>query len=207
MFFMFLMLALCLDTFTSSLAYGVNETKIPVGSMCLIGLICSVALVVSTGIAAAAKQWIPAGATELICFLIFFSLGVIKSFESFLKKYISKRQDNAGQIKVKLFDLNFVLTVYADNSKADIDHSKVLSAKEAVYLALALSLDGFAAGFGFGLTEINYVELIGLSFGSNLLAVFLGSTTGKCLAKLTSFDFSWLGGVILILLAFTKLIN
>lgn len=83
----------------------------------------------------------------------------------------------------------------------------MLSAKEAVYLALALSLDGFAAGFGFGLTEINYVELIGLSFGSNLLAVFLGSTTGKCLAKLTSFDFSWLGGVILILLAFTKLIN
>ena len=69
---------------------------------------------------------------------------------------------------MKIFDLNFVLTVYADAEKADADQSKTLSAGEALTLALALSVDGFAAGFGWGLTHINYIELILLSLVSNL---------------------------------------
>ena len=106
---------------------------------------------------------------------------------------------------MKLFDLNFVLTVYADSDKADIDRSKTLSAREALYLALALSIDGFAAGFGWGLASVNFIELIILSFASNLLAVALGYLLGKLLTKITKHDFSWIGGLILIVLAFTKL--
>jgi putative sporulation protein YtaF len=98
-----------------------------------------------------------------------------------------------------------VLTVYADNIKADSDNSKVLSSKEAIYLALALSLDGFAAGFGFGLTEFSYLQMILLSFVSNIIAVSLGYIFGELLTKVTDKDFSWLGGAILIILAFTKL--
>lgn len=200
-----LVTALCLDAFTASLAYAINKTRIPFLSMTVISLICTTVLAISLGIGSAAKQIIPVNITGIICFIILFGIGIIKCFECFLKRYILKNQKSAKRIKLKLFDVYFVLMVYADNIKADIDNSKVLSSKEAVYLALALSLDGFAAGFGYGLTDINYFQIILLSLISNIIAISVGYIFGKLLIKVTDMDFSWLGGVILIILAFTKL--
>ena len=173
--------------------------------MIVISLICTAVLAISMGIGSAVKQIIPANITGIICFIILFIIGVLKSFESLLKRYISKSQKSENHIKLRLFDINFVLTVYADNIKADIDHSKVLSSKEAIYLALALSLDGCAAGLGCGLIDINYFQIVLLSLLSNILAVSLGFISGKFLTKITSMDFSWLSGIILIILAFIKL--
>jgi putative sporulation protein YtaF len=200
-----LVTALCLDAFAASLAYAINKTEIPFRSMTVISLICTTVLGISLGIGSAVKQIIPVNVTGIICFIILLCIGIIKCFECIFKHYILKNQKSEKQIKLKLFDINFVLMVYADNIKADIDNSKVLSSKEAVYLALALSLDGFAAGFGYGLTDINYFEIIILSLISNIIAVSLGYVLGKFLAKITDIDFSWLGGVILIILAFMKL--
>lgn len=200
-----LVTALCLDAFAASFAYGINKTRIPVKSMIIISMVCTAVLALSMGIGSAAKQVIPEGISSKICFYILFVIGTLKCFESALKRYIPENQNRENKIKLKLFDINFVLTVYADNIKADIDNSKELSAKEAVYLALALSLDGFAAGFGCGLTDINYVEIIALSLISNILVLGLGYLIGKVVTKITDMDLSWLGGVILIVLAFLKL--
>ena len=98
------------------------------------------------------------------------------------------------------------LTVYADTERADLDRSKSISVKEAVYLAMALSIDGFAAGFGWGLLPVDYLGLIALSLLSNLLALTLGYFAGKWLIRNTKLDLSWLGGILLIILAFTKLV-
>ncbi|SHI09499.1 putative sporulation protein YtaF [Sporobacter termitidis DSM 10068] len=205
MFQILLVTALCLDAFTASLAYGAGKTKIPPVSVLVISLVCTAVLTASAGLGTAVMSVIPPGVTQVVSFTVLFVIGLVKSFEYFLKRFIAKRDNNERQLKLRLFDLNFVLTVYADAEKADIDNSKTLSVKEAVYLALALSLDGFAAGFGWGLTTINYPELIILSFLSNILAVTLGYLLGKLLTKITKIDFSWVGGVILMLLAFTKL--
>ena len=200
-----LITALCLDTLSAGFSYTINNTKIPIKSMTIISIICTAVLTCSLSISFAIKQIIPANITGIICFLLLLMIGLIKCFESFIKSWISTGQKNSKHFKLKLFDINFVLIVYSDNIKADIDNSKILSPKEAVYLALALSLDGFVAGFGYGLTDINYLELIILSFVSNILAIMLGSVSGKYLRNCTDIDFSWLGGVILILLAFSKL--
>lgn len=200
-----LVTALCLDTFAAGFSYTINNTKIPLKSMTIISFICTAVLTCSLIISSAVKQIIPASITGLICFLLLFTIGLIKCFECFIKSRISTGQKNSKHFKLKLFDINFVLMVYTDNIKADIDNSKLLSPIEAVYLALALSLDGFAAGLGYGLTDINYLEIIVLSFVSNIIAIMLGSVSGKYLRDCTNIDFSWLGGVILILLAFSKL--
>ena len=205
MFQILLVTALCLDAFTASLACGVSRTKIPPLSALVISLICTGALALSAGLGAAATAVIPPTVTGVVSFVLLLLIGAVKSLEYFLKRLISRKEDKRNQISVKLFDLNFVLTVYADADKADIDRSKTLSAREAVTLALALSIDGFAAGFGWGLTRINYIELILLSLLSNLVAVALGYFLGKLLTRLTKLDFSWVGGLILIVLAFTKL--
>ena len=205
MFQIMLVTALCLDAFAASFAYGLQNTKIPILSMSVISLVCTLVLAVSTGIGSLIKQIIPVNITGIICFIILFVIGVTKSFECLIKRSLTKSRNNTSQFKLKLFDINFVLSVYADNIKADIDNSKVLSSKEAVYLACALSLDGFTAGLGYGLTNVNYFGLIILSLISNFLAVSLGYLSGRSLTKVTSMDFSWLGGVILIILAFMKL--
>ncbi|MHB1151443.1 MAG: manganese efflux pump [Eubacteriales bacterium] len=199
-----LVTALCLDTFAAGFSYTVNNTRIPLKSITIISFICTAVLTCSLSISSAVKQIIPVNITGIVCFTLLFTIGLMKCFESFIKSWISAGQ-YSKHFKLKLFDINFVLMVYTDNIKADIDNSKLLSPKEAVYLAIALSLDGFAAGFGYGLTDINYLEIIVLSFVSNILAVMLGSVSGKFLRNYTDFDFSWLGGVILILLAFSKL--
>ncbi|MDD4715519.1 MAG: sporulation membrane protein YtaF [Oscillospiraceae bacterium] len=205
MFQIMLVIALCLDAFAASFSYGVNKTKIPALSIAVISAVCTAALALSTGIGTAVQQFISGEITKIICFALLFSIGLIKSLEYFVKQHILTRQNRKRHYRIKLFDVNFVLSVYADNMKADADHSKMLSSKEAVYLALALSLDGFAAGFGCGLASIPYLDLIMLSLLSNLLAVSLGYRSGKLLTKVTSMDFSWIGGVILMILAFTKL--
>ncbi|MEL7569949.1 MAG: manganese efflux pump, partial [Eubacteriaceae bacterium] len=135
--------------------------------------------------------------------IIFLILGISKSCESLLKGYINKNQKR--NLKLKLFDLNFVLTVYADSSKADIDNSKILSAKEAIYLALALSFDNFAAGFGFALANIHYLQIIVLSLVLNTVAVGAGHFLGEKLTQKSKKDFSWIGGLMLVILAITKL--
>lgn len=203
MFQILLVTALCIDAFSASFVYGINKTKIPVNSMVIISAICTGVLALSISIGSLIKQIIPANITELICFIILFVLGMIKIFEYLLKEYINKNQKSEKRFKI--FDVNFVLTVYADNIKADMDNSKDLSSKESVYLALALSLDGFAAGLGSAMVDINYFQIIILSLISNILAVSIGYFLGKIVTKILDLDFSWLGGLILIILAFTKL--
>ena len=205
MFQILLVTALCLDAFTASLAFGMNKTRIPLLSALVISLVSTAALALSAGLGAAATAIIPPSVSGAVSFALLLLIGAVKSLEYFLKRMISRREDRRNEISMKLFDLNFVLTVYADTDMADIDRSRTLSVKEAVYLALALSIDGFAAGFGWGLTQINYIQLILLSLLSNLLAVALGYFLRKLLTRLTKLDFSWVGGLILIVLAFTKL--
>jgi len=207
MFLIFLILALCIDAFAASFAYGINQTRIPVASMAVVGLICTAVSAVSAGIGSAAKQVIPPHVSGIICFAILLMIGLLKSFECFLKRYIAGCQNHERRLQLKMFDIHFALTVYADNMEADADQSKVLSPKEAVYLALALSLDGFAAGFGCGLADIDYAAFILLSLASNILAISFGSFLGRTLKRFSKTDFSWIGGIILIILAFSKLLH
>ncbi len=205
MFQILLVTALCIDAFSASFAYGIDKTKIPLISAAIISIVSTGFFALSLSIGSIAKQIIPANITGLICFIILLILGLIKTFECFLKSYIIKKQKYENPIELKLFDIRFVLTVYADNIKADADDSKVLSSKEALYLAVALSLDGFAAGFGGAMVDINILQIILLSLVSNILAISFGYVLGKFITENSKLDFSWLGGVLLIILAFMKL--
>ena len=100
----------------------------------------------------------------------------------------------------------FFLSVYADPCKADSDASKSLSVPESVCLALAMSLDGAAAGFGAALGNLNpaAVRFFSLLFG--FTAIQGGFLLGNRLAQKTHFSVDWLSGALLILLAFLRLI-
>ena len=82
--------------------------------------------------------------------------------------------------------------------------SKLLSAKEAFYLAIALSLDSLAVGFGSGLGYVNYAQVIILCFLVGIVCLRVGSQLGRHFANIINVNLSWLSGVLLIILAFIR---
>ena len=196
----FLMAALSLDAFAISMAYGTGKIRIPIKSILIINVIGSVILGASLYLGVAFRNVLPN--PHLFSASILFVLGSIKIFDSTIKRLIRKTQGER-QMAFSLWDINFILTIYANPKKADADSSRCISPKEAVALAIALALDNVAAGFGAGLVA-NPLLLVGISLFTDPIAIFLGCALGVRLAK-TGLDLSWVSGVVLMVLAFAQL--
>ncbi len=200
-----LVIALSTDAFVASFAYGANKIKIPLSSASIINLICTAFVMLSVLLSSIIRPWISEDTASAICFSILFLLGLFKLFDSSLKHWISKRKEHYGKLSFKLFDLKFILHVYADPAAADSDESRTLSVSESVSLAVALSLDGLSVGFGAGLSDVNYIELGVAAFTANFVSIIFGCFLGNKLSLKTNISLSWLGGVLLIVLAILKL--
>lgn len=200
-----LVTALSVDSFVASFAYGANKIKIPFISVSIISIICSVILVISVFLGSIIKPLIPEHMTQNICFVILFILGIIKLFDSSIKTFIRKHNDLNKQLKFSLFNLSFILNIYADPQNADCDLSRELSPLEAAPLAMALSIDGLAVGIGAGLVTVSMIQIIIFSLIANIITILLGSYVGYKIAERTSLNLSWLSGLLLIILAVMKL--
>lgn len=200
-----LVLSICLDSFVASIAYGTNKIKIPLPSSIVISLVCSTILGASLFLGGLLKDIIPNNVCIAISFLVLMSLGVYRFFEGLFKAFIQRKRKLDKPLKFKIFDLNFVLQVYAEETKADFDKSKELSMKESVYLAIALSFDSLAVGLASSLSMGNYMEIIILSFIIGISSIILGVNIGKKLIEKTNLNISWLSGIILMLLAIFRI--
>lgn len=200
-----LVLALSVDTFVASFAYGANRIRIPFRSVAVINLICTLMLALSLLAGSLIRPYIPQEITRVVCFSILLILGVVKLCDSTLKAYIRKNRHLRKKVSFSLLHLNFILQIYADPEQADKDASQELSVGEAVSLAVALSLDGLAVGFGAALTSINVWLAVGISLIGGALLMKLGCFIGRKAAEKLSLDLSWLSGVLLMVLAFLKL--
>ena len=133
-------------------------------------------------------------------------IGISGLFQGMFKSYLRNKKKSAIQnLNFKIGSIKFVFDVYLEETLADLDKSKVLSAGEAVYLAIALSIDSMATGLGSSLFTINYVQIIILSIVIGFLAVILGYKIGQRFSKVTNKDISWISGVLLIILALLRI--
>lgn len=200
-----LALALSIDAFIASFAYGSNKIKIPMTSIQVINFLCSFILGASLMAGALIRPYIPGNVTVAVCFYILLILGVVKLLDSFAKSVIRKHNSINREIRFAMFNFKFILTLYADPIEADIDASKQISPSEAASLAVALSLDGLAVGFGAALGSVNGLAVFLCSLVTNMLAVILGCYAGNKVAGKLPFNLSWLSGALLIALAVAKL--
>ena len=197
--------ALSMDAFVASFAYGTSKIKIPFKSAMTINLVCTTILAIALFLGSIISKYIPSIFTTSICFTVLLMLGMAKLFDSTLKAILNKSGTLSRDLSFKLFDFKFFLRVCLDCTEADVDHSYELSPKESFSLAVALSLDGLAAGFSTGLMVTNYVQIILFSLLINIVAVLLGCFIGNKVAQKSELNLSWLSGATLILLAFLKL--
>lgn len=198
--------ALSIDSFVACFAYGTNKIKIPPVSVIIISSMCSIVLAVALCFGMMVRSFVPPGLTKFCCFAILFLLGIIRLFDSSIKAYIRKRKKIDKKFSFSALHLTFILNVYADPQEADEDLSSLLSPAEAVTLALALSIDSLAVGFGTALVSINFLQMVLVSFLTGLIAVVGGCFVGNKISQsVQNVDLSWLSGVLLIVLAILKL--
>lgn len=199
-----LVLALSVDTFVACFAYGAEKVKIPWTSALVLSGISTGLLLLSLGAGGLLGKLLPAHVTRGVCFIILLSLGLVKLFDGSVKAFLRRGQKFDRQLHFSVSGLRFILTVYADPEEANQEDVTVLSAKEAVSLGAALSLDSAAAGLGAGAAGMQFAVTAVCAFEIGLLAVLAGCMLGNRLADRVRFSVSWVGGVLLILLAFLK---
>ncbi|MCI9364598.1 MAG: sporulation membrane protein YtaF [Oscillospiraceae bacterium] len=203
---LWLVTALSLDAFLASITYGTDNIKISPVCIGLINGICSALLGVSLLAGVLFRTFIPPVAASWISFTVLAGLGCVKLFDGSIKACLKKHHHLHREFAFSAFHLRFILGVYADPLEADADHSRTLSPAEAVTLAASLSLDGLAAGFGAALAEISWAIVLPLSFFAGMAAVSAGCALGRRLAEKSPVDFPWLGGLLMIGLALTKIL-
>lgn len=197
-------LALSLDCFACGLAYGASHIKIPVRSALVVSLVCSITLGFTLIAGSIVAPYIDAYAVKLLSFGILLVMGLLKVCENAVKLWLKGR--GTRQLTFKLFDVRFILKVFEDEQAADNNKDKVLSAREAISLALALSLDGLAVGFSAGISGVNSVYLLVLSLAIGATALLVGQQTGNTATQKTKDGLCWVSGIILIALAISKLL-
>ena len=196
-----LTVVLSIDVFAVSFAYGSSKIKIPIKSIMIITVIGSVILGIAMYFGVLLLPFMPEGVAAALSFGILFTLGLLKIFDSALKNFIRKHSDSSKKLEFSMFNLKFILNVYAAPEKADVDNSRVISPKEAVIVAIAVAMDAFALGFGAGLVDVNHLQIIVFSLILDVVAIVLGCFLGGKIAEKSPVSLSWLGGIILIALA------
>lgn len=198
--------ALSMDTLVAGFAYGSNKIKIPFMSVQIINAVCSSILGLSLLAGAFLKRYIPSTLTVIICFGILFTLGIAKLLDSITKSIIRRHNRLNKEIKFSMFNFRFILNLYADPVEADVDCSRIISPAEASSLAVALSLDGLAVGFGAALGNVNGLMVFLCSLVTNTVGIWLGCCIGNKVARKIPFNLSWVSGALLIVMAMSKLL-
>lgn len=176
---------LSVDSVSVGMAYGLNNTKVPIMSKIVIFIFSVIYTSVAIIIGSSLKEILPKGVIKIIGSLILFIIGINMIFKS------SEDGRRNGHVE------------------SDIDNSGSIDIKEAILLASTLSVDAFATGIASASIEIcrlifpvliGAFQLIFLTFGMQLGRFF----TKK--SRIKDRNMSIISGFILIVFSIAKLI-
>ncbi len=187
--------AVSMDGFAAALGMGGSGITIPFRSSLIISFTGTFFLGVSVALGGIVKNAIPGTVCTAVSFTLLMLLGIFDLLKDVFKKIISKRRKGSNETAILLFD----------ETAADKDNSKSISAAEAVTLSIALSADSAVTGISAGLGNIFLPFLLAVTFAAGLISVTVGQIIGRKANSLIKADTGKLCGIILILLAFSRL--
>ena len=195
----FLAVIVSLDTYLVAVTYCNSGIKIPFFSMSVISFISAATLGISLKFSDFISEFLPQEVCSISGKIIIIFIGIMTIFRSILKS-ITNHISEKGELSVRSGKYGIVMKLYLDETTADFDNSKILSATEAAALALASSLDSAATGISSGFSGIKPFPAFIFTFIAGIVSINLGNFTGKKLSEF-KYDFSWAGGVLLIIFA------
>lgn len=199
-----LVFALCTDTFVASLAYGANRIHVTWGKVALLNGICSGCLGLALGMGSMIDTVVPGNLTKVICFVCLFALGLVKLLDYSIKACINRNCHIERNLSFNLSGLKVIVSIYGNPMAADVDGSLSLGWKETVFLALAMSIDSLVAGTMAGFLNLRADVTLVMSFAVGICMMYAGLWMGQKAASRWKCDLSWISGVLLMILAFSK---
>lgn len=200
------LIAVSIDSSTAGLTYGTSGVYIKPSAYCLLICIPAVFITISNRLGALLLRFLPENLLPLISFLLFFLLALEKLAESLIRHLADKYPSLAKNWGCKIKQVNIIFTIYLSPEDANRDDKQVLTAKEALFLSLALSLDSILVGMAFTIVAIPWMLLFFLAAFMNYLFFLTGYGAGRVLSAKTKVDLSWLSGLFLLLLAVSSLL-
>ena len=197
--------AVSLDSLTAGFSYGTKKVHVSILSLLLLACVPAVFITAARSIGSLLGSLLPSGVLPIVSFSILFLIGSAKLFESLIRYLAKKRPGLIGNRGYKIKELNIIFTIYLSPEEANRTDLQILSAKEALLLSLALSLDSILVGMAFASCAVSPTTLLFSAILFNFLLFLGGYALGRLLSCLLQMDLSWLSGLCLLLLAFRAL--
>lgn len=201
-----LVLALSADVFVASVACGAEHIRIGKKTALCISLICSGVLFFALVAGKLMHEFLREETAGALGFAGLLLVGIYKLAEYGVKVYLRKHPFLYKRIKITFSQLQFVLSICNNPAAADRDRSASMSVAEGAFFALAMSMDGFLGGIGASFLGINIWITTAASILLGYAAVKLGSLLGTQLVLYSKRDFSWVSGVLFVILALSKVL-
>lgn len=189
-FFFMLVIVLSMDAFAAGLSYGTGKVHIPLSSLLSTSLLSGSILTISLLAGDFVLRLFPAVLAKWISFAVLFLLSLYKFYDAVPQFHHRKELPTTNIIAQKI----------------NQEDKAVLSLREAIFLAFALSVDNVSAGLCTGSIPLPAIILLLITSTIHLLFIKAGLYAGKLLSYKSSHSFPWLGAAILMILALVRLI-
>lgn len=198
--------AVSVDSLTAGLTYGTQRVKIRYSAYLVLIFIPAAFITLANRLGFCIFYLLPEPALPFLSFVLLTLLALSKLVESLLRLLSRKYPSLTRNWGWKIKQINIVFTVYLSPEDANTEDLQTLSAKEALLLSLALSLDSVLAGMAFTTESLPWLPLFLLATLFNLLLFTAGYTFGHFVSSVLHVDLSWLSGLFLLLLALQALL-
>ncbi len=202
--------SLSFDAFGIGLSYTLRNISIGKKSKFIIATVAFIITSIALVIGKAMGSFLSENFARMLSFVLLFLLGIFTIISALPRKRNRNidKPVRAFQKNIVLKHLGLTVKIIKNPTFIDLDNSKKIESLEAMYLSLALSLDAFAAALSISFMKscLLYFPLLACLF--QLLFIQLGNFIAKKIQSKINCElklFSLISGVILILLALSKL--
>lgn len=202
-------LALNMDALGTGVAYGIRKIRIPFLSLLIISGMSVVTVVFSMTAGQLVSQLISPTFAHRLGGVLLLLVGVwllVQSIRDARQEDGLEESEDRTVMQIRIKSLGLVIQILREPSKADLDHSGVISPREAMLLGAALAMDAFGAGFAvsmFGFSPTLTASVVGIG---HILLTYLGLLLGKyCACSSFGRQLAMLPGWILIAMGIFKI--
>lgn len=212
---LFLSISSSIDSLGIGITYGIKNTKIShIAKLILLGISFLVSLT-SLYFGNIIKNLFNENFTKIFGSIVLILMGILICYQSLKKDskenkkndiiYLSNSHEKIYSIFIKFLGITIKIIKKPINS--DLDNSKTIDSKEALFLSLALSLDSFCIGIGGSIIGIDYQIFPFLIAIFQLFFLSFGNILGRKLYNLSNLPnniWSIISGIGLIIIGFLK---
>lgn len=211
---LFLAISSSIDSLGIGITYGLKNTRISHIANVILFIISIIITTFSMWFGGCLRNFFPYQVTNYIGSFIIIFMGIFMTIQALKKKKsvnIENLQEPVTDEKIYSFFIKYLgitIQIIKNPIYSDFDNSKKIDCKEALFLAIALSLDSFCIGIGSTIAGISNSLFPFFISIFQLLFLKLGNIVGKKLTNTKIFpDNTWsvLSGILLIIIGVIKL--